>query len=582
MTCSRAKKADCLSRAHCKWENSRCKANKTGNESTVAVIQEITEEQTTTVVDTSKNTDKRKIVDVYNGKPRCSKARKANCLTYGECKWDKRCIVMKKSGAGTGIGTGAGEVEVKKNEKQTTVISKTVISQEKPKRGRTKKTKVVRKCLEEFHALDCHTRYPECKWVNNKCRDTVKMPLPVRGPKVFSPGSSKLRTVGVHQELSKLCPMGSQFRKEKDALQFFILARLQSYHNDWISGADPLALFKANFAVDYFGSQLLTACNPSMSGASVSKTDGRPQGTYKDAAFPWAGATGDQSKIVYTFDIYKDLNVDYMSALRTALTCLQELYTSMINKCSYHKALWGVLLPEDMRNIATKVLNDKTIYNANVHGVYRMTNLYPFNYPVESLNADIHVVTGKYPVNCITRSLISLTLLLLGGVDVKTLRVIGQKNSKHTSRQQTHWAATCTIDDGLTFDMDVINTMNTRRSIPFDTTVAFSKYTRDIVHYYIYICTHHMRTDTSKEYTLKSFMLKQLMTEITDMMTQEGKVTLMNLVTPADPKKLASTSKLGDVVKRKTVQINADKQKESKKTTSETVMQFIKRTIGLK
>ena len=526
MSCSKAKKADCLSRSNCKWENSRCK-NNTGAKQAIVAMDDEKVQKVQIVQKIEKVPNVKKVQNVENKgkttgtekKPRCSKARKADCVTYPECKWDKRCIIQRDGEKAIDNKVVDDKVVDDKKAYNTKVVDNR-LGQETKKETK-KETRKIIKCSTLTTVKSCYRHFQDCYWRDNKCRQTIKMPFPSRGLDLFSINVSD--TVHVHRDLNKACPISSRsYSKTLTAFDSYFTAKLTEYHRDWMSGADPLALFKANFAVDYFATQVMTSCNSDFDNVSVSDINNKPQGAhYKDTIFQWDGS--------YSFELFKTLEVDYATALQKGLDFVQELYHDLESKC-VRFAMGGMLLPEYMTRLVTEVLNAKTVYNANAYSIYRTVNMYATDYPIPVNNPVFKVIRNKFPINCITRSLLTITLLLLGGIERQALQVVTQKKTSNPL-QQTHWASACSLDN-IVIDLDVHENMEQRR-IPLDSTVTFSKYTREMIYYYITFCGQSLSSrHMSSQYLRKKRIFGTMKTMITNILVKEGKINEGNLVTP--------------------------------------------------
>jgi hypothetical protein len=269
-----------------------------------------------------------------------------------------------------------------------------------------------------------------------------------------------------------------------------VLSRISEYAHEWKHLDDDkkhkLALFKANFAVDYFCSNVVTICD------AIYKN-------YKE------DANGDTIKIgrkLYdqreewfeadpSYSIFKkdSMNSSYDTAVSEAI----QVFKGMVGAFKHiQQSEYPNPSKAELYMVTRKTIDKFTSYYPSGYGMYRFANMHNFEWMLPSANAHanahanakptmIEIKDTRCPCSCICNSLLFLTLLLVSGIPSKYLYFIAQKPKKQI--KQTHWAASIECENLIKLDFGIYNEYDLDE-FPLNSMVTFDKFTNEIVYYY--------------------------------------------------------------------------------------------------
>ena len=242
-----------------------------------------------------------------------------------------------------------------------------------------------------------------------------------------------------------------------------VIAQLRKLYTEWLTG-NMLAVVEANYLVDYHCTQILYHCeNPSL-----------------ERLTRWTHE-------MITDDIIK--NIPYHEGLQEGIDILIEIR----NEIAIYLKVDNLIKPSepvipvdwissnidlnDVQIFIRHYLNEFTTYSANAYGFYRFI----------ALDEKTPSSQRKFFVDCITKALISTTLLALLNFPRERIYSVGKRDTQGPARKkQTHWSYACfdPIKDLMTEGEDPLPNLKTLYHRKIDSQESFATYTRDIIYYY--------------------------------------------------------------------------------------------------
>ena len=242
-----------------------------------------------------------------------------------------------------------------------------------------------------------------------------------------------------------------------------VIAQLRKLYNEWLTG-NMLAVVEANYLVDYHCTQILYHCeDPSL-----------------ERSIQWRNG-------VSTSDVIK--NIPYNEGLKQGI----DILIQMRNTLAEYLAIDHLINPkeaiipldwissnidlDDVRIYIADVLKKFTSYLANAYGFYRFI----------ALEENSPSKPQKFSVDCITKALISTTLLALLNFPRDRIYSVGKRiNTPTVRKKQTHWSYACydPIKDLMNEGEDPLPNFKTLYYRKIDSQESFATYTRDIIYYY--------------------------------------------------------------------------------------------------
>jgi len=266
-------------------------------------------------------------------------------------------------------------------------------------------------------------------------------------------------------------------RSTCEKLMESVLLKISEYKKEWKTldnkKKNKLALFKANFAVDYFCSNVIAFCDSVYK--NYKETDTVVQignKLYKNREL-WMDANS-------SYSVFKNMNDSYDKSLEDAM----RIFNNMVQEFKLQNQNPN---RSELYIIAHRIINAYSSYYPSGYGMYRLAKMQNFKYTTNPIDLSRdQIKESKCPCSCICNSLLFLTLLLVNGVKSKYLYFVSQKHKSHAvyNTKQTHWAARVLCENLFKIDFNLIHDFDSSE-YPLNSMVTFDKFTSEFISYYL-------------------------------------------------------------------------------------------------